>query len=57
MAAIATSVATANTGGPEGERTWTALCAGVDNIMNHLDRGISYQHYMELYTCAPSRSQ
>jgi hypothetical protein len=30
--------------------TWSTLEVGIDNIMNHLEQGMSYQSYMQWYT-------
>ena len=30
--------------------TWTFLEAGIDQIMNRLEEGLSYKRYMDLYT-------
>ena len=30
--------------------TWSKLEQGVDQIMNHLEQGMSYQKYMDWYT-------
>ncbi|CAJ0767396.1 9978_t:CDS:1, partial [Entrophospora sp. SA101] len=30
--------------------TWAFLEAGIDQIMNRLEEGLSYKRYMDLYT-------
>ncbi|KAJ3056350.1 hypothetical protein HK097_007329 [Rhizophlyctis rosea] len=44
------------------EETWQKLHEGIDGIMNHLEQGMTYTKYMELYTliynyCTSSRMQ
>ena len=34
----------------DAQEVWQSLEAGVDQIMNRLNEGLSYQRYMELYT-------
>ena len=41
-------------GAPQLDKTWLDLEAGIDHIMNHLEEGLSYQRYMDLYTYAVS---